>query len=266
MRNRIHDTFAALKKKKEKGLIGYITAGFPTRASFRVLVRLLEEAGLDLLEVGVPFSDPIADGPMIQESSQIALKQNAHLGWILKEIAWLRANGIRLPLVLMTYSNPIYAMGVKSFFQAAKQVGVDGVIIPDMIPEESDLYRQAAKLNGLSLIYLVAPTTPKKRIKQIAARSDGFLYAVSVTGVTGARSTVQSHVPQFLKTVKSASRIPVAVGFGVSTPAQARDISRYADAVIVGSSLIREIQKSQATRFSGAVRFVRSLKGALYAA
>jgi tryptophan synthase alpha chain len=165
----------------------------------------------------------------------------------------------------MSYSNPIHSMGVDEFFARAKRAGVDGVIIPDMIPEESIAYSRSATKNGIALIYLVAPTTPKSRIRLIAKETQGFLYAVSLTGVTGVKKAVPAEAARFLKLVKASSRKPVAVGFGLTTPEQVRHVSRFADGVIIGSALIREIGKSKSSGFKGAARFMKLLKGALHA-
>ncbi len=263
MANRITQTFQSLKRQRRKALIGYVTAGHPTRASLASLVPLLEKSGVDILEIGVPFSDPMADGPTIQQSSQIGLANGATLSWILKSIAALRKNGVRLPLVLMSYCNPIYSMGLEAFFRAGKAAGVDGLIIPDLIPEESKPYATSARRHGIDLIFLAAPTTPERRIRMIAGKTSGFLYAVSLTGVTGVRSALPMDAVQFLRTVKSISRKPVAVGFGLSTPQQVRKIALYADGVIVGSALVRHVEQSSQHHFKGAVRFVQSLRRAL---
>jgi len=265
MTNRIDRTFVQLRKRRQKALIGYITAGFPTRGDLPQLVRLLEKAGTDILEIGVPFSDPIADGPTIQHASQVALQQGATLGWVLTSVKRLRQNGIKIPLILMTYCNPVYSMGIERFFKAASAAGVDGTIFPDLIPEEADDYAHAARKYGLDLIYLAAPTTPKERIRMIAAQTHGFLYAVSLTGVTGTRRVLPIELPRFLKSIRAVCRKPIAVGFGISTPALARAAARHADGIIVGSALIREIEKSHNNGFGDAVRFVRHLKGALHA-
>jgi tryptophan synthase alpha chain len=265
MTNRIDQTFSQLKKRKGKALIGYLTAGFPTKPSFSKLVPLLEKNGVDILEIGVPFSDPIADGPTIQHASEVALKNGVTLDWILNSVRALRRAGVRLPLVFMSYCNPIHAMGIDRFFQKAKSSGVDGLIIPDLVPEEGAPYARAAKRYGMDLIYLVAPTTPPPRMRAIAEQTRGFLYAVSLTGVTGVRKAVPTEVAAFLKSIKAVCRKPVAVGFGLMTPQQVRDIARHADGVIVGSALIRAVEKSKGPRFEGVARLARSLKGALHA-
>jgi len=266
MTNRIDQKFSMLRRARRKGLIGYFTAGFPAKSSFAKLVRLFEKAGVDLIEIGVPFSDPIADGPTIQYASEVALKNGVTLDWILRSVRSLRQKGVRLPLLLMSYCNPICAMGIERFFAKASAAGVDGVIIPDLVPEEGRPYTLASKRYGLDLVYLVVPTTPKSRIRWIARQTHGFLYAVSLTGVTGVRQALPAAVAQYLRLVKTNSPKPVAVGFGLSTPSQVRQVARYVDGVIIGSALIRAIEKSKASHFEGAARFVRSMKGALHAA
>jgi tryptophan synthase alpha chain len=258
MGNRIDQTFRRLKQKRAKALIGYVTAGFPAKKGFMSLLLGLEEAGLDLLEIGVPFSDPIADGPVIQEASQVALENGVTLPWILDTVHRLRYY-TDLPVVLMSYANPILAYGLTRFFTDAKKAGVDGLIVPDLVVEEAGPFARAAGATGVRLIYLVAPTTPLSRRKMIAKKTRGFLYAVSLTGVTGARQALPAGLPKFIQSLKGLSPYPVAVGFGISTPDQARAVASYADGVIVGSALIRELGRSK----KSAVRFIQALKGAL---
>ena len=259
--HRIAKTFARLKAEGRKALIGYLTAGFPHKDSLQRLVPLLEKAGLDLIEIGIPFSDPIADGPTIQRASQAALANGVTLDWIFGHVREIRRH-VHRPIIFMSYSNPIHLLGVERFFQRAKSAGVDGLIVPDLIPEEAGWLRSAAKF-GIDLIHLVAPTTPDARLRDVARATRGFLYAVSVTGVTGVRAKLPSELPRFLKKIKAQSRYPVAVGFGLSTPAQVRAASRYADGVIVGSQLIKEIEQSQYKGFKGASQYVRSLRRVL---
>jgi tryptophan synthase alpha chain len=261
--NRIDRTFRELKRNHRKALIGYITAGFPNKPSFQKLVPLLQESGLDLLEVGVPFSDPIADGLTIQHASQVALANGVTLDWILKTVRTLRKSGTTIPIMFMSYYNPIYAMGIDLFFRTAKVAGVDGVIIPDLIPEEAETFSRAARREGVCLIFLTSPTTPQSRVRMIATKTRGFLYAVSLTGVTGTKKAVPSQVSRFLKSVRSVSPRPVAVGFGLSTPKEVRAISHEVDGVIVGSALIRAIEKSKGSSYKVAARFVRSLATSL---
>lgn len=262
MANKIDSLFLKLKREKRTALIGYITAGHPTKPSLKTLVPLLEKAGVDILEIGIPFSDPIADGPTIQQSSQIALENGATLPWIFQTVRALKSR-VEIPLVFMTYCNPIYAMGVRRFFGVAREAGVSGVIIPDLIIEEAEEFTREAKRSGVHLIFLVAPTTPVSRIREIADATRGFLYAVSVTGVTGSRQSLPIDAGSFLEKVRQLSKRPVAVGFGLSTPKQVREMARYADGVIVGSALIRKVEKSKNTAFKGAGKFIRSLRAAL---
>jgi tryptophan synthase alpha chain len=260
--NRIDHCFKTLKREGRKALIGYITAGSPDKRSLPQLMVSLEKAGLDMLELGIPFSDPMADGPTIQRSSQQALQGGATLSWVLKTVQQVRPH-VQLPLIFMSYSNPILAMGIDHFFGRAQASGVDGIIIPDLIPEEGARFEQSARRHQVHLIFLAAPTTEAARLAQIGKRSRGFLYAVSLKGVTGARQSLPSDLPQFLKKVKRASRVPVAVGFGISTAAQVRQASLQADGVIVGSALVKAIDESKKYPFKKAVQFVQSLQKAL---
>lgn len=257
MKTRIDETFQRLAQAGESALIGYVTAGYPARSSLEALVPQLESAGVDILEIGVPFSDPIADGPTIQQSSQAALSNGVTLDWTLRAVQRLRRR-VSLPLVLMSYTNPIHRMGVDTFFRRARAAGVDGLIMPDAIPESAAGFQQAADQAGISIIWLASPTTPLARVKRLAELTRGFLYVVSVTGVTGARSQLPAHLEQFVARVKRVSPVPVAVGFGISTPAQARRVGRIADGVIVGSALIKSLRKNGDPR--DAVRLMSSLK------
>jgi tryptophan synthase alpha chain len=256
--NRIDQTFTRLKKSGRKALIGYVTAGFPTKAGFPAVVKNLEKAGLDMLEIGVPFSDPVADGPTIQRASQKALQNGVTLDWVLRTSAALRRDAT-LPIILMSYSNPILAMGLDRFFARAKQSGVDGVIIPDLTPEEGKAFESSAGKHGTALIYLAAPTTDNTRLHRIAHATHGFLYAVSLTGVTGARAAVAPDLARFLSRIRRSTSKPVAVGFGISTPDHVRSVRRHADGIIVGSALINHLEKS----VQSASRFVTSLQAAL---
>lgn len=262
--NRLDQTFSQLKRSKRKALIGYLMSGFPGKKNFNRLVRLLEKAGLDILELGVPFSDPIADGPTIQRASQIALKRNGvTLRWVLGTVAQLRREGVRLPIVLMSYCNPILAMGIAPFFRAARQAGVDGLIVPDIITEEGKAFETQARTTGIDLIYLVAPTTPRQRIRCIARTSHGFVYVVSLTGVTGARKTLSKELVPFLRQVRRMTQKPLAVGFGLSTPEHLRRVRPSVDGVIVGSALLNVVEKSQNQHFKQAGQYVARLQKAL---
>jgi tryptophan synthase alpha chain len=258
MPNRIDQTFHRLKQTRGKALIGYVTAGYPAKKSFVALLLDLEQAGLDLIELGVPFSDPIADGPVIQKASQVALENGVTLPWILDTVHRLRYY-TDIPVVLMSYANPVLAYGLVRFFNDAHKTGVDGLIVPDLVIEEAGPFSRAAIATGVKIIFLVAPTTPIPRRKLIAEKTRGFLYAVSVTGVTGGRQALTPGLSRFVQSLKDVSPYPVAVGFGISTPDQAHAVASYADGVIVGSALIHELGRSK----KSAVRFIHALKGAL---
>lgn len=256
--NRIDQMFAQLKRSGKKALIGYLTAGFPTKIAFVQAVKRLEKAGLDLLEVGIPFSDPVADGPTIQLASQKALNHGVTLDWTLKTVKALRKE-VHIPIILMSYSNPLIAKGIEPFFKAAKAAGVDGVIIPDLIPEEGSLFEGPAQRHGIAVIYLAAPTSTRDRLQKIARATQGFLYAVSLTGVTGARQALPQDVTKFLSQIRDFTRKPVAVGFGISSPEQVRTMRKQADGIIVGSALINHLEKS----LGHAERFVAALQKSL---
>lgn len=255
--SRLSGTFQRLADEKRKALVGYLTGGFPSAAKFEKAFRELEAGGADVIEIGVPFSDPIADGPTIQHSSQVALEGGATLTGLLAVTAKLRKTS-RVPIVLMTYLNPILRMGAVSFARRAAAAGADGVIIPDTIPEEAHSLRAILAAEGLDLIHLVAPTTPPARRKQVASLSLGFLYAVSLTGVTGVRKGVPAGAVEFLKALKKDSPVPVAVGFGISGPEQVRALKNFADGVIVGSALINLLKQNKPL-----TPFVKSLRAAL---
>jgi len=261
--NRIDFLFDSLRVNDTKALIGYITAGFPEKNTLEVLLPELEKAGLDLLEIGIPFSDPIADGPTIQRASQLSLAKGMTLKEVLDIVQRLRQVS-QIPVVLMSYTNPILAMGIQPFFEAAKKVGVDGLIIPDIIPEEAIEFQNEADRLDIHLIYLVAPTTPDKRLKEVAAQTKGFLYAVSLTGVTGARQSISADSVTFLKRLRTKTKKPLAVGFGISTSEHVQALRPYVDAVIVGSALLNHIEQSQKENYRGAIQFITELKSALH--
>ena len=262
--NRIDDTFARLKAKGEKALIAYLMAGDPSLADTEALVLALERAGADLIELGVPFSDPIADGPVIQQAAERALRSGASLRKILQSVRALRAR-TQIPFVLMAYYNTIHALGEASFCREAQSAGVDGLIVPDMPPEESGPLRPGAAESGLRLIFLLAPTSTAERRAAVIRQSGGFVYYVSLTGTTGATLTDLSEVKQNVARIKKAGRLPVAVGFGVATPEDAASVSQIADGVIVGSAIVKKIAEyRQDSRMPELVGdFVRSLKVAM---
>jgi len=236
--NRIDKIFLALKKEKKKAFIAYITAGDPSLAMTEKIVHALEASGTDIIELGIPFSDPVADGPTIQAASQRALKNGVNLKKIFAAVKNIRKKS-DMPLVFMTYYNPVMQYGVKDFFKACRAYGVDGVIIPDLPPEEAAEVISGGRKNKVSTIFLAAPTSTCQRIKKIANISTGFIYYVSLTGVTGARSTLPTELKTKVRQIKSMTDKPVAVGFGISNASQAKDVAAAADAVIVGSALVK---------------------------
>lgn len=255
--NRIDQLFATLRRQKRKALIAYVTGGYPSLAAMTRAVRDLVAGGVDLLEIGVPFSDPIADGPTLQYASQKALESGTTLSQLLTWAERFRRTS-STPMVFMTYMNPIHRMGLAAFARRARRAGVDGVIVPDLIIEESGPIEAALKAEGLHVIHLVAPTTPPARQARIAQRTRGFLYAVSLTGVTGARVGLAKGLNVFLRSLRRRSPAPVAVGFGISTPEAARAAGRNADGVIVGSAIVQRIGGGRPL-----LPFVRSLRRAL---
>ena len=262
--NRLERHFQQARAAKQKSLIVYLCAGDPDLAKTEQLVPALAEAGADVIELGVPFSDPLADGPTIQRAAERALRSGTTLGGILELVGRLRRKGCEVPLALMGYMNPIVRMGLEPFVARSAEVGVDGFIVPDLPLEEADPLGDAAAAKGLSLVLLAAPTTPPDRLRKIGERTRGFLYFVSITGVTGARAALPADLPARLDAVRAASQAPVAVGFGISAPEQAAALAEHTDAVVVGSALVAEIARSSG-RIDGPVALVRSLAQAVHA-
>ena len=264
MTTRLDKTFARLRQSNEKALITYLMAGDPSLADTEQLVGELERAGADIIELGVPFSDPIADGPVIQQAAERALRGGTSLRKILPMVRRLRAT-TQIPLVLMAYYNTIHAFGPKRFCREAVLAGVDGLIVPDMPPDEAEPLKAPAEAAGLQLIFLLAPTSTAARRKFVARQSQGFIYYVSLTGITGAKLRDVADVFHNVEKIRKVSAVPVAVGFGVATPEDAAKISKIADGVIVGSAIVKRIASHQQDRnMVGQVAgFVRSLKTAM---
>ena len=242
--SRISRRFAALRESGELGIVAYITAGDPTLEATLEFVLALEKGGADVIELGVPFSDPLADGPTIQRASERALKSGATLPGILDLVRRIREVS-QIPLVLFSYYNPILQMGLEKVAAAAANAGADGVLATDLSPEESTEYRQILSRQQLDTIFLCAPTSTDERLASIAASSTGFLYLVSRTGVTGAKDTMPDDLPALLRRVRSFTKLPVAVGFGISLPGHITLLGGLADAAVIGSSLVAEIERAK---------------------
>jgi tryptophan synthase alpha chain len=260
---RIGKRFAELRAAGELGIVAYITAGDPTLDATFEFVRALADAGADVIELGVPFSDPLADGPTIQRASERALKSGATLARVLQLVRRIRV-GSEVPLVLFSYYNPILQMGLEKFARAAAEAGADGVLATDLTPEESEEYRRILQGQGLDTVFLAAPTSSDERLKIISAASSGFLYLISRTGVTGAKDSLSDELPVLLRRVRQFTELPVAVGFGISLPGQVSVLGGLADAAVVGSALVSEIEKgSTVDRAATALRDrLRQLKEA----
>jgi tryptophan synthase alpha chain len=241
--NRIDRAFKGLKARKEKAFITYITAGDPNLAMTAKLVGALEKAGVDLIELGIPFSDPLADGPVIQAASKRALDRGATLKKIFAAVKALRRTS-EVPIVFMTYYNPVLHYGVGRFMKECRRCGVDGVIVPDLPCDEAKELMRCGRKEKIATIFLAAPTSTKARLRAIAANSAGFIYYVSLTGVTGARAKLPPEVISKVRTIKRMTKKPVCVGFGVSNPGQAKGIAKVADGVIVGSAIVKVVGDS----------------------
>lgn len=238
MTTRIDARFAALKKERRPGLVTFTMAGDPDAATSLAILKSLPQAGADLIELGMPFSDPMSDGPTIQAAGQRALKHGQTLSRTLETVRAFRTSDDATPLVLMGYFNPIYVYGVERFLADAKAAGVDGLIIVDLPPEEDDAFCLPALRAGLNFVRLATPTTDDERLPAVLANSSGFVYYVSITGITGMATPDPAKVASAVKRIKRHTALPVAVGFGVRTAADAASIARGADAVVVGSALV----------------------------
>lgn len=243
--SRLADTFAALKKARRKALVPYITAGDPVLSATVPMMHALVQAGADVIELGVPFSDPMADGPTIQLACERALRHNTGLWDILDLVTEFRRTDTRTPVVLMGYLNPIEIRGLQEFARRARAAGVDGVLIVDLAVEEAPAYLPALREQGLDCIFLLAPTSPAARIQAVAREASGYLYYVSLKGVTGAATLDVASVEAKLAEIRAHTDLPLAVGFGIRDADSARAVGRVADAVIVGSALVAEIEKHQ---------------------
>ena len=243
--SRISRRFAQLRASGEIGLVAYVTAGDPSLSATLQFVLALAEAGADVIELGVPFSDPLADGPTIQRASERALEAGTALRGVLDLVRDIRKSS-EVALVLFSYYNPILQMGLEKFAAAAKTAGADGVLVTDLTPEEADDYLRIMRGHGLDTIFLAAPTSDDERLEKISAASSGFLYLISRTGVTGAKDALPDDLPALLRRTRRFTHLPVAVGFGISLPGHVSVLGGLADAAVVGSALVSEIEKATA--------------------
>jgi tryptophan synthase alpha chain len=240
--SRIHNTFVELKHSGRGGFIPFITTGDPDLVTTELLLLELAAAGADIIELGVPFSDPVADGEVIQRASERALRKGVTLSDALRCISNVKEH-IEVPIVLFSYFNPLLKFGKDRLADEAKQAGVDAVLITDLISEEAGPWITAFRDYGIDLIFLVAPTTSDERLRRVAQQTSGFIYAVSRAGVTGARNEIPRDAEPLVKRVRAVSDLPVAVGFGISTAEQVRQVWRFADAAVIGSAIVRQVEK-----------------------
>jgi tryptophan synthase alpha chain len=263
-RDHIASAFERVHRQDRAALMPYFTLGFPDPNTSLEIITAISQAGSDLIELGVPFSDPLADGPTIQRSTQQALEAGTNVARCLELVAALRVRGVAQPLILMGYFNPILAYGLERFVAEAAEAGADGFIIPDLPPEEASEMEAACQDHELALIYLVAPTSTPERLALAAQRTSGFLYLVSLTGVTGARASLPPHLKAFVDRVRVQAQpgTPLALGFGISTSKQAGAVAELVDGVIVGSALIEAVSGTPDPA-AAASQFIRELRAGL---
>jgi tryptophan synthase alpha chain len=260
---RIQETFRRLAGERRKALIPFITAGDPDPGETVALMHTLAQSGADIIELGVPFSDPMADGPVIQRSSERALKHGVGLEQVLGFVAEFRGKDPRTPVVLMGYANPVEAMGMNIFVQRAQQAGVDGIIVVDYPPEECSEFAQQVRSHGMDLIFLLAPTSTDERVRQVAKMASGYLYYVSLKGITGATIDTED-VIRNVERIRRHTQLPIGVGFGIKDGNTARTICEFADAAIIGSRIIQEMENAGPGQSAGKVRiFVSGIRSAM---
>jgi len=243
LKTTIEATFINLRHDRRKGFIPYITVGDPSLEATEQIILELERSGADIIELGVPFSDPMADGPVIQRASERALASHVSVSDCLELVRRVRQQS-EVPIVLFTYLNPLLSLGLERLGDKLKSAGVDGVLATDLVPEEADEFRAAIRNAGIDLIFLVAPTSTDQRIKLISEASSGFVYAVSRTGVTGVRQSLSEAAASLVQRVRKSTDLPVAVGFGISTPEHVNEVWQHADAAVVGSRIVVEIERN----------------------
>jgi tryptophan synthase alpha chain len=258
----IRAAFDAAKAEGRVAFIPYITAGHPDAGTEQAVVPALVSAGADIIELGIPFSDPLADGPVIQRSTQIALANGITLDRCLDAVRDLRAAGVTVPIVFLGYANPIIQKGEEAFAAACAAAGADGVIVVDLPPEEADDLHAACNRHGIALIAMLAPTSTQTRIAQVASLASGFVYCVGLVGITGARDSLAGDLESFITRVRENVSVPIAVGFGISRPEHVAAVGKMADGVAVGSALVRRLEElPPEERAAGAAALVRWLKG-----
>jgi len=260
-KGRIGRKFDELARRRELGLVAYLTAGDPSLSATEEIVLLSAKSGADIIELGIPFSDPVADGPTIQRASERALRAGTTVSKVIDLVGRLRQK-TDVPLVLFGYFNPILQMGLAEFSRKAAAAGADGALVTDMVPEESAEYRAAMHAKGLDTIFLAAPTSTDERLRRIADASSGFVYVISRTGVTGAKDSLPEELPAMVRRARKFTSLPIAVGFGISVSAQVTVLGGIADAVVVGSSLVAEVEKAKsaadaAQAVAGRVRILK---------
>ncbi len=255
--NRIDYKFSQLRENGRKALIPYIMAGDPSLERTKKYVLDLESAGADIIELGVPFSDPLADGPTIQQAAERSLNKGTTLRKVLNLVKEIRKES-HIPLILMTYFNPVFKFGIESFVKDAVRKGVDGVIIPDLIPDEAGDFVKLAKQHGLNTIFLLAPTSTEDRINIVSQVSSGFIYYVSITGITGSKLTTGKLMKDTLKEIQKRAQQPVSVGFGISNAREAKEVAKLADGVIIGSAIVKLINQKKSIK-----DFVKNIKKAM---
>ncbi|PYQ04890.1 MAG: tryptophan synthase subunit alpha [Acidobacteria bacterium] len=255
--SRIGERFRRLREQGRKGFVAFVTAGDPSLDRTVEIARDMEKAGVDVLELGVPFSDPLADGPIIQRSSERALARGVTLARVLEAVRRIRKTS-DLPLLLFSYFNPLLRFGLPALAREAQGAGVDGVLVTDLPPEEADGWLEVARGAGLDTVFLAAPTSPDERLRRVAGASRGFVYAISRTGVTGERDALSDDARPLLARIKALTPEPVALGFGISSPEQVAAAASVADAVVVGSALVRFLEEHPDGDVAGQVRWLRS--------
>jgi len=258
VKSRISRKFQTLRKEQKKAFIPYIMAGDPDIQRTRELVKILEDCGADIIELGVPFSDPLADGPTIQAAAQRALDNGTTLHTVIDLVSSLR-NATQIPIILMTYYNPVFKYGDERFVEDASSAGVDGIIVPDLPPDEAEGLMQLSRKKPFDTIFLLAPTSTEERIQKVCHASRGFIYYVSITGITGTKLSLDPSIGSHIAHIRSVSDTPIAVGFGISTPEEASMVARFADGVIVGSAIVKRIKDTD----EDLKQYLRSLRAGI---